>query len=435
MGSVGNDASFAAVAALLRERVPGVRIVAVGRDVGVPGSAPAGAVPQGAVSKGAVFDETAPLTSGVSRRLRAAGRHGVPAQLVGKAADLVHLVRLAGDLDAVVVPGTGVLERARQRAPGGVLVWLVLVSLACRLRGTTTAWFAVGGSTYAHRVPAWTAVLAALGTRYRSYRNAETRDALPWPGLHADPVAHDAVLSRPEAVDPPARPATHAAQDPRPATDGPRRVAVAVIDHDAGPGPRGRLLRERYERRTAALVRALLRAGAEVELLAADAADRSPVASVLAAVAAGDPDDPADPGVATPVAVHDETGGFDALLERVAAADVVVASRFHLLVAAGLARRPVVALSHADKDAALMRRLGAAEYVVPIDDVDVDRVLALVRAAHADADRLTRQLDAACREAHATVHAEADRLVQALGLGAGRSPAPDLARTTVGSTP
>lgn len=423
VGSVGNDASFAAVAALLRERVPGVRIVAVGRDVGAPGASVRLAVPDGAV-----YDETAPLTSSVSRRLRGAGRRGVPAQLVGKAADLVHLVRLVGDLDAVVVPGTGVLERARHRAPGGVLVWLVLVSLACRLRGTTTAWFAVGGSTYAHRAPAWTAVLAAKGARYRSYRNAETRDALPWAGLHDDPVAHDAVLSRPEAIDPPARPAPG---DGR-VTAWPARVAVAVIDHDPGPGPRGRLLRERYERRTAALVRALLRAGAEVELLAADAADRSPIASVLAAVAAGDPDDPGDPGVATPVAVHDETGGFDALLERVAAADVVVASRFHLLVAASLARRPVVALSHADKDAALMRRLGAAEYVVPIDEVDVDRVLELVRAAHADADRLTRRLDAACREAHATVHAEADRLVEVLGLGA---PVRGRARSTVGSTP
>ncbi len=403
VGNVGNDASFAAVAALLRERVPDVRLVPVGRDVGW-GDGRAAVRPAGMP---AALAEAVPLTSALSRRLRAAGRSGVPARTLSKAADLVHLVRLVGAFDAVVVPGTGVLERAHHRGPGGVLVWLALVSLACRLRRTATAWFAVGGGSYTHRVPAWTAAGAARGAQVRSYRDAETRDALPpWSGAGRDPVAYDVVLSRPEAVDPPVRWA--AARETQ--ASGPRRVVVAVIDHDPAPGAPGAQLRERYERRVAELVRALVRSGIEVDLLAADTADRTPVASVLAAVTAQ------DPGASTRITVHHEQGGLDVLLERVAAADVVVASRYHVLVAAILARRPVVALCHADKDAALLRRLGLEEYLVPVDDVDTDHVLGLVRAAHAGAPRLRARLDRFCRQAHAAVHADADRVVRGLGL-------------------
>ncbi len=406
VGNLGNDASFEACAALLRERVPHVRITVLGRDVGLrPGK-----------DGPDVFDEAVPLRSELGLRLRRQGRSGPFARAAAKAADLGHLAHVVGGYDAVVVPGTGVLERSHRRVPGGVLVWLLLLSVACRLRGVPLAWFALGGGSYVGRLPAWTAGLAARGARYRSFRDAVTRDALPaWSGAPGDAVTHDVVFARPDAV---------AAWSPRTVPAGePPSVAVAVIDHDP-PGPLGTALRRTYLDRTSALVRALVRSGAAVELVAADRADHEPVAAVLEAATARSTADPADAGAAARVPVLTEEGGLDALLTRTVAVDVVVASRYHVLVAAALARRPVVALSHADKDDALLERAGLARYLVPIDETDVDRVLGLVAAASDHAEQIARTLDGACRAAHTDVHTEADRMVAALGLvPAGQAPA------------
>lgn len=394
VGNLGNDASFAACAALLRERVPDVRITVLGRDVGLrPGEGPD------------AFDDAVPLRSGLALRLRRSGRRGPFARAAAKVADLGHLVGVVGRYDAVVVPGTGVLEQVRRGLPSAVLVWLLLLSVACRLRGVPLGWFALGGGAYPSRVAAWTAGLAARGARYRSFRDAVTRDALPaWSWAPGDAVTHDVVFARHEAV---------AAWTPHAAAADPATVAVAVIDHDP-PGPLGTALRRKYLDRTSALVRALARSGAAVELVAADRADHEPVAVVLQGATAASLTDPA--GEVADIPVRTEKGGFDALLASTAGADVVVASRFHVLVAATLARRPVVALSHADKDAALLERTGLARYLVPIDETDVDRVLGLVAAAAGDTARIARTLDAACRAAHADVHEEADRMVAALGL-------------------
>jgi len=432
VGNLGNDASFAACARLLRERVPGVRIAAMGRDVGLSDPADP-ADPAGPARRDGLdgYDEAVPLSSAFGLRLRRSGRTGPVARALAKLADLGHLVRVVGGLDGVVVPGTGVLEREHRRGPGGVLVWLVLLAVACRVRGVPLAWFAIGGSSYESRWPAWTAGLAARGARHRTFRDAGTRDALPaWSGVAGDVVTHDVVLGRDEAVAEVATPGP---------PEGVRTVAVAVINHDP-PGPSGAERRRRYVERVAALVRALTGTGVAVELVSADRADREAVAAVLTALDVGVGDDapssgPGDGAIARPparpVVVHTEEGGMDVLLDRLATADVVVASRFHVLVAAALARRPVVALSHADKDAALLRRAGLERYLVPIDDLEPERVARLVSAAHADGARVGRLLDAMCRAAHASVHAEADRLVDALGITPSGHPgrrARDLAR-------
>ena len=414
VGNLGNDASFTAVAALLRERVRGIRVEVIGRDVGLEDGA------RRARRADVRFDGTVPLRSSFGLRLQRSGRGGAMARTAAKLADLLHLVRVVGGYDAVVVPGTGVLERAGRRDPGGVLVWLAVLALACRLRRVPFAWFAVGGGPYDSRLPAWTAGVAARGARYRSFRDAGSRDALPaWAGVGRDAVTHDVVLGRPEAL----RRGTPSERSERSEPSaGPRTVAVGVIDHDP-PGGDSASLRRRYLDRAAALVRTLVGSGSVVELLAADGADHGPVADVREAVSAVPADVPMGRRGVPAASVHTEVTGLDALVVYLADVDVVVSSRYHVLVAAFLARRPVVALSHAHKDDALLHGAGLGAYVVPIDAAEPGRVAALVRAAHADAARVAEELDATCRAAYASVHGEADRLVAALGLVATVGPA------------
>ena len=69
------------------------------------------------------------------------------------------------------------------------------------------------------------------------------------------------------------------------------------------------------------------------------------------------------------------------LMAEMAEAEVVVASRFHNVVCALKARRPVVSLGYAGKNADLLADFGLSGYDQPIDAFDVDRVLAQVELA------------------------------------------------------
>ena len=227
VGNIGNDASCLAVLDLLRDLPGELSVVAIARD------------PERARERLGI--ETLAL-----ERVTPGGRGGERTPRGGrarqdKAADLVHLMSVVGRFDAVVVPGTGVLEARHGRNPGGVIVWLFILSTACRLRRVSLAWFALGGSPMESRVPALTAAWAARGAVFRSYRDDVTRATLKSAGLDVagDRVGRDVVFSR--AVE-----QSDSQIPPRRVTS----VAVAVIDYV--PTGVGRRSRRRSEPATSA---------------------------------------------------------------------------------------------------------------------------------------------------------------------------------------
>lgn len=388
IGNAGNDESCRTMLALLAHAAPGVDPVLIARD------------PQRAR---AILGVPAVAIAARPRRSPATGRLGrAIAPVAGKAADLIHLWRVVGSADAVVVPGTGLLDEPRRRVPGGSLTWLSMVTAVARARHVPVAWLAIGGGRFAHRLPALVAATAARCATYRSYRDTTTRDALAavWAGAARDPVVPDVVYAR---ADPPA---------PRPTTSGPwpAVVGVSVIDLDPDPTPGASRveLRDAYVASMAALVARLAGEGAQVRLLVADDADVAVVDRVCAGATV----------LGAPAAAMSRTrsADFDDIRRAVRECDVVVASRFHVLIAATLARRPVVALSHADKVDQLMATLGLDRFRLDVLAADAESCLRLVLDAHREHEILAASLDTDCRRAHAAVGEDVDRMLHALRL-------------------
>ncbi|MCL2849813.1 MAG: polysaccharide pyruvyl transferase family protein [Micrococcales bacterium] len=297
-----------------------------------------------------------------------------PARVWAKVAALAVMVRAVPRYDLVVVPGTGILEEETARMPGGHLVWLASLSLACRVRRVPLVWVGLGGSPYAHRWPGRTAAWAARPARRRSYRDTMTRDALDHAGLEVsdDRLVHDLVL----AAD-------------RPVVGAPagRRVVVSAVNVDRGRG------RGRYAAVMAQVVTQLVAAGDEVTMVVMDDADTAVTEEVRGCL---------DGPVPTVVQPPD----LDALLTVLADADVVVASRYHTLVGALLVGRPLVAVVHAAKDAALLAQAGLDRYAIGIATMTADDVVGLVSAARTDAGGAAQAGDTVCVTAQQSVAAE-----------------------------
>jgi polysaccharide pyruvyl transferase WcaK-like protein len=103
------------------------------------------------------------------------------------------------------------------------------------------------------------------------------------------------------------------------------------------------------------------KAGHDVVMFGTDRPDRAPVAeSHERAIAEGDP---ARIRVVTPASTPE-------LMGLLASVDVVVAARFHGVLLAHVAGKPVLAVSHERKVATLMSELGHDKYCLPIDRVD-----------------------------------------------------------------
>ncbi|MFD7574301.1 polysaccharide pyruvyl transferase family protein, partial [Streptomyces sp. NPDC059810] len=160
----------------------------------------------------------------------------------------------------------------------------------------------------------------------------------------------------------------------------PGPVWVGLMAFPGGDDDRARAeeIHRRYLDGTTRFVRALVEDGRPVRLLTGDEADREVVAAILDAVD-------------SPLVTAAETASLGDLMKEMAAADAVVATRYHNLVCALRVGVPALSLSYAAKSDALMDRMGLGAYCHPAREVDADRLLAAFRELekHAAELRLT----------------------------------------------
>ena len=121
-------------------------------------------------------------------------------------------------------------------------------------------------------------------------------------------------------------------------------------------------IHRRYLDGTTRFVRALVADGRRVRLVTGDACDAPVVAAILDAVD-------------SPLVSAADAASLAGLMEEMAAADTVVATRYHNLVCALKVGTPTLALSYAAKSDALMARMGLDAYCHPAREVDADRLL------------------------------------------------------------
>jgi polysaccharide pyruvyl transferase WcaK-like protein len=96
--------------------------------------------------------------------------------------------------------------------------------------------------------------------------------------------------------------------------------------------------------------------------------------------------------VDSPLVTASPAASLAELMAETAAADAVVATRYHNLVCALRTGTPTLALGYAAKSDALMDRMGLGAYCHPAREVDADRLLAQFRELEKRAPELRRTL-------------------------------------------
>ncbi|MFB7281698.1 polysaccharide pyruvyl transferase family protein [Streptomyces hydrogenans] len=286
---------------------------------------------------------------------RTASRAGaVAGKGLGKLVDAFRTAAWVRRHDVVIVPGMGVLEATLPLRPWGFPYALFLLCASGRLVRTRVALVGVGAAPIRNRATRtlvrWSARLAA----YRSYRDEQSRDALRAMGVDTagDEVYPDLAFALPA---PPSR---------TPPDGEPGPVCVGVMAFHGGDDDRARAeeIHRRYLDGTTRFVRALVADGRRVRLVTGDACDAPVVAAILDAVD-------------SPLVGAADAASLAGLMAEMAAADTVVATRYHNLVCALKVGTPTLALSYAAKSDALMARMGLDAYCHPAREVDADRLL------------------------------------------------------------
>ncbi|WP_406340358.1 polysaccharide pyruvyl transferase family protein [Streptomyces sp. NBC_00648] len=355
-GNLGNDGSLEAVLGYLRAEHPGAVVDALCGG------------PEVVATR---YRIPATRLHWYRGEYRTASRAGaIAGKGLGKLVDAFRTAAWVRRHDVVIVPGMGVLEATLPLRPWGFPYSLFLLCASGRLFGTRVALVSVGAAAIGNRptraLVRWSARLAT----YRSYRDALSRDAMRAMGVDTalDEVYPDLAFALP--TPPPSAP-----------SGSPGPVCVGVMDFHGGNDDRARSeeIYRRYLDGTTRFVRAIVEDGRPVRLLTGDACDASVVAAILDAVD-------------SPLVTAAETASLADLMKEMAAADTVVATRYHNLICALKVGTPTLAIGYAAKSDALMAQMGLAAYCHPAREVDADRLLEQFRALEQRSAELRRTL-------------------------------------------
>lgn len=336
-GNTGNDASLEAMLALLGRTRPDARLLCVcgepqrvGPEFAVP------AVPMN-------------VDGGRGRLLR-------------KAANFWHALRQMGGRDLLIVPGTGALDDFGT-GPAGLPLTLFTWCLAARLRGAAVAFVSIGAGPIHNPLSRWLMKSAVRMGAYRSYRDEGSKAFLQ--GLGVD-VAADAVYPDLAFF----LPASGAA--PRQRTAGaPLDVGIGVMTYRGWDNDRtaGAAIYDAYLGKLTAFVAWLLEGGHRVRLLMGDGTDQRAGEDLLRGVRARLPAPSGDRIEARP------SRTLHHLMAEIAKTDVVVATRFHSVIAALMLGRPVISIGYAQKNDELMADAGLGGFCQGIETLDFDGLI------------------------------------------------------------
>ncbi|MGW8567306.1 polysaccharide pyruvyl transferase family protein [Isoptericola sp. NPDC055881] len=312
---------------------------------------------------------------------------------VAKVRDVGWAWRTVGAVDAVVVPGTGVLEGASVKATAIPLTLAVHASCA-RLRGRPLHALSIGVDEGGGRL---TRLLFRVFLRCASTLTVRDQGS----AAHVASIAG----SRPEVV-PDLVLGTPVVADVRPVDPARRTVGFGVIDTNGVGTVEAAWERGAHLDRSVRIVRGLVQAGADVRIVGGAAQDDAIAGEIARTVA--------DPRV---VAVRaDDMAELD---RRLAGCAVLVAARYHNLVAAVRASVPAVSIGYASKQTWLMEAVGAEDRAHDVAHVDPDAVVRqVVRLLDDDGERARARTasQAWVEQAQDLVDAQASRLRRALGL-------------------
>lgn len=264
--------------------------------------------------------------------------------------------------DVLIMPGTGILDDFGT-GPLGVPLALFAWCVAARLKGAHIAFVSVGAGPARHPVSRRLLLWSARLAHHRSFRDVDSRNFCGRGGVD---VSHDAIF--PDIAFALPRPASRSRNG--------RGIVIGlgVMGYygwgvaDAG----ARATHEAYLGRLADFAGRMLDRGWGVRLFKGDDGDEDSIAELTARVLKSRPR-----GAETDLR-YEGAPDLPGLMERMTEVDLVVASRFHNLVAALMAGRPAISLGYAAKNRALLAEFGLSGFAQDIDAIEVERLVEMV---------------------------------------------------------
>jgi polysaccharide pyruvyl transferase WcaK-like protein len=355
-GNLGNDASMEAVLGYLRSYHPDAVL-----DAMCMGSEQV---------RGRYGFDAIPLLWCQRYEQRASGMLAAGLKALGKVIDPFRTASWVRRHDAVIVPGMGVLEASLPLNPWGWPYTMLQLGAFGRLFGTKVALVGVGAGVIKQPATRWLFVRAARLAFYRSYRDAQSRDALQQQGLDtsADPVHPDLVFSLPSS----------------PVPGNPEVVGVGLMAYYGSNDDRKRAdeIYASYIGNVESFIRWLLEGGRRVRLFYGDAADEPAVAQVLTDLGGYR----SDPGPLRLAA--ERVTSYAELSQAMAPVGAVVATRYHNVVCALKLGKPTISIGYAKKNVVLMEDMGLPEFCQYAHSLDVGKLIEQFTKLERDADQL-----------------------------------------------
>ncbi|MGH9133078.1 MAG: polysaccharide pyruvyl transferase family protein [Ilumatobacteraceae bacterium] len=365
-GNVGNEGSLAAAIDAVRTRDAATDIVVVcARPAAVAMEHGVRAVPISMAGRLAALD-SAP------RPIRMLVRP------ITEVARWVAAFRFVRSVDAIVVPGTGILDdfgESWHQMPYAQFRW----STAARLARRPWMMVGVGAGPIDHRVSRWLMRRTVRNSRTITYRDEGSRAFMAGIGVPspATSVQPDLAFALPRPAD--RRPPDHTGTD----------VGLGVMAYygwrnDPADGEDGF---DRYVDAMTEIAGRLLARGHTIRVLVGAPSDQAAVERVVAALERDHPEAVAAALTITPIK------SFAELLDEVARTDVVVGTRYHNVIAGLMMSRPTVAVAYAGKFRDVMAQFGLDDFCHDVDELVADAVVADIETVLARSSEIAAQLD------------------------------------------
>jgi polysaccharide pyruvyl transferase WcaK-like protein len=287
-----------------------------------------------------------------------------------------HALRTLRGVDLLVVPGTGILDDFGT-GPRGLPYDLFRWCAAARVRGAAVAFVSVGAGPIHHRVSRFLMTAAVRLARHRSFRDPGSKAYMAACGCDTsrDAVVPDLVFGLPLPPGPAPRDAD------APLLVGLNAMAYHGWSHDPA---RGAAVHAAYVDKLRQLALWLVAEGHRVRLFIGEDRDLEACRELHALVA---PHVPADRFLPA-----QDAASLAELLAQFAATDLVVATRFHNLVAALMLGKPALSIGYAAKNDELMSDVGQAAYCQAVEELDLERFKAQFRELRAERQAAGRRV-------------------------------------------
>ena len=314
--------------------------------------------------------------------------------MFGRLLDVPRSFVLAGSVDAVIVPGMGVLEdHLGVGRPWGMPFWQFLIAVACRVRGRQFVLLAVGAEKATNPLTRGLHLVTAALASHVSYRDSFSAAAM----RRRD--ARGPELITPDLV------FAHSAPTRAEPEAGVLVVGVMAYYGRTNNPIRGADVLGRYIATMGAALVRFADVGDRLVLVGGDRVDVDIAREVRAAILA------LRPSLPPAAVVVREFSTFAELTEEMMRAEVVIASRFHNLICALRLARPTISIGYARKSRQLMETLGLASYCQDFEHLNANALVAQVLAARSAAKELAERI----RLGTASYAAEVESLLQCVG--------------------